>query len=120
MADQDHQYSIYGSTTGGDPNLQSPIEGPMQAKELLDKMELKPRLLGILRNLGLRYPIKSRADFLGAIKRDVPGACQIPDRPLSLKDMVSLLRDSDFPLNSDLEAASRLAEACPISAVSAE
>lgn len=116
MADKERRYSIYGSRTGADAGELAPPDGVHQAEEWLEKMELKPGMLALLNTLNLRYPIGSKSEFLSAIKADVQTGCEISGKKMTLKDMISLLKESDFPIRSGSEAASLLAQACPVPA----
>jgi hypothetical protein len=116
MAEKEDKYSIYGSTSGIDAGSLRPVDGVHQAEEWAEKMDMKPKMLGLLRSMKLSYPIKSREEFAGMIKKDIPTACEVSGRKLSLKEMISILKDTDFPVKNEIEAASLLASACPVPA----
>jgi hypothetical protein len=116
MAEKEEKYSIYGSTSGIDAGSLRPVDGVHQAEEWAEKIDMKPQMLDLLRSMNLNYPIKSREEFAGMIKNDTPTACEVSGRKLSLKEMISILKDTDFPVNNEIEAANLLASACPVPA----
>ena len=118
MTDKESEYSIYGSRTGADAGGLRPDEGIHQAEEWVQKLELKPQMLDLLRSLQIDYPINSRDEFISRVKDDMPTNCEVAGKKLSIKEMISILNDSDFPIRNELEAANLMAEACPVSAVS--
>ena len=74
---------------------------------------LKVQVERILQRLAIQYPIKTKVDFLKAIKADVPDICDTGKQKLSLRGLIKLLREADFPLHSDHEAAELLAAFLP-------
>ena len=121
MGEKRPKYSIYGFTPGTTTHPQSPIGGSQQPVEVRELQELKARVERILRGLVIRYPIRSKAEFMDIVVADVPDLCEAAGgKRLSLRDLIFSLRDADFPLRSDHEAAELLAASCPVSAQAAE
>lgn len=118
MADKEYEYSIYGSRTGADAGGLQPDEGIHQAEEWMQKLELKPQMLDLLRSLNIGFPINTREEFISRVKDDVPTTCEVAGKKLSIKDMIAILKESDFPIKNEIEAASLMADACPVSAIS--
>jgi len=109
MSDRGPRYSIYGES----PEVS-------EATELHEIERVKADALEKLKKLGLKYPVRSRQEFLEAIRQDEPVYCYYRGRNISLKELAGYLRDEDFPLEGAAEAATLLAAACPIHAQSPE
>jgi hypothetical protein len=109
MGDEGSRYSIYGES----PDVS-------EATEIHELERVKSDALEKLEKIGLSFPIRTRRDFLNAIRTDKPSYCNYHGKKTSLKELITYLRDEDFPLNSLAEAATMLAAACPIHARSAE
>jgi hypothetical protein len=120
MPDKKARYTIYGEVPETSKRPWTSTEGSWQPVELEEMGEIKMQVERVLQGLAIRYPIKSKAEFLKAVAPDVPGICDIGKRKLSLRDLIKLLREADFPLHSDHEAAELLAASCPIPARSME
>jgi hypothetical protein len=120
MAEKKEKYMIYGTTPGTTTHPQPPIGGSQQPTEMREMEELKARVERVLQGLDIKYPIRSKAEFINIVEADLPDICDPGRRKLSLRDLISILRDDDFPINSVHEAATLLAASCPISARAAE
>ncbi len=121
MVEKKEKYTIYGTTPGTPSHPQSPIGGSRQPAELREMEEQKAEVERVLRGLDIRYPIRSKAEFLDIVARADPRAvCDLGRRKLSLRDLIAILRAADFPIHSGHEAAELLAASCPISAQAAE
>lgn len=122
MAGKKYEYSKYGTTPGGASHShpQSPIGGSKQPNEIRKMESVKTTVERILQGLDIRYPIASKNEFMEIITPDIPGICDIGNKKLSMRDLIFSLRDDDFPIKSDHEAANLLAASCPIIAQAAE
>lgn len=118
MAEKKENYTIYGSVTGpaSESFPQSPSGGPQQPSWLHRMDDIKVEIERFLQGLDISYPIRSREEFMNVLTSDMPGICELEHRTLSLRDLVSITRDDDFPINSDHEAANLLAGTCPMRA----
>ncbi|MGA9140765.1 MAG: MTH865 family protein [Methanocella sp.] len=116
MAEKKENYTIYGSVTGpaSEYSPQSPAGGPQQPSWLHRMEDIKVEIERFLQGLDITYPIRSRGEFMSALTSDIPGICELERRTLSLRDLVSIMRDDDFPIKSDHEAANLLAGTCPV------
>ena len=115
MADKEEKYTIYGSTTGIDAESMRPVGGIHQPEEFAEKMDLEPRMRDMLHGMNISYPIRTREEFASKVKADMPTACEVSGKKLPLGEMISILKDTDFPVRNETEAASLLASACPVS-----
>jgi hypothetical protein len=120
MSDKKPKYTIYGFTPGTTTHPQSPIGGSKQPVELREMQNIKVQVEHILQGLDIKYPIQSKAEFMNIIEADLPDICDLGNKKLSLRDLIFNMKDSDFPIHSDHEAATLLAASCPISAQAAE
>jgi hypothetical protein len=116
MAEKKVNYTIYGSIPGSasESSPQSPTGGPQQPTGLHMMENIKVEVERFLQSLDIKYPIRSRAEFLGLIKRDMPGICDLGERKLSLRDLISITQEEDYPIKSDHAAAELLAGSCPL------
>ena len=118
MAEKKDIYTIYGAIPGAasEEFPQSPAGGPGQPAGLHIIEEMKAQIERFLQARDVRYPIRSRAAFLSMIPRDqdMPDICKLERRKLSLRDLIDITRDEDYPLHSDHEAAELLAGTCPL------
>ena len=116
MAEKKENYTIYGSIPGAASESfpQSPTGGPQQPSWLHRMDDIKVEIEQFLQGLDISYPIRSREEFMNILKTDIPGICELEHRTLSLRDLVSIMRDDDFPIKSDHEAANLLAGTCPV------
>ena len=103
MGDKKPVYDIYGDS--------SPYSEATEVREL-DRV--KSSSLEALKNMGVKFPIKTKKEFIDAITDDRPAACVYRGKEISLKELVESLMDSDFPIRSAASAATLLAAACPI------
>ena len=120
MSDKKPKYSIYGFTPGTTSHPQSPIGGSQQPVELRELEILKTQVEHVLQGLAIAYPIRSKREFLEIVSADLPDLCDVAGRKLSLRDLIFITRDADYPIHSDHEAATLLASSCPVSAQAAE
>jgi hypothetical protein len=118
MAEKKERYTIYGTIPGesSEEYPQSPTGGPQQPVGLHIMENMKVRIEQFLQGLDIKYPIRSREEFMTIIRRDldISGICELEHRKLSLRDLISITQDSDYPLNSDHQAAELLASSCPL------
>jgi hypothetical protein len=110
------RYTIYGEVPETSKQPWTSTEGSWQPVELLKMGELKTKVERILHGLAIKYLIRSKADFLNAVEADIPDICDTGKRKLSLRNLIMMLREADFPINSDHEAAELLAASCPVPA----
>lgn len=103
MGEKEPVYSIYGEASEYS-----------EATEVREQERVKSDALEAFRDIGIRFPVASKGEFLKAIRKDRPTACHYRGRTLTLRELVGSLRDSDFPIKSPAEAAVMLAAACPI------
>ena len=122
MTKKDPKYTIYGFTPGTTTHPQSPIGGSQQPTEIRKIENVKSDVEHILHGLDIKYPIKSKSEFLNILVTDFPDVCDLGEneRKLSLRDLIIIMKDSDFPLHSDHEAATLLAASCPVTAQAAD
>jgi hypothetical protein len=120
MPQKDPKYTIYGFTPGTTSHPQSPIGGSQQPVEVRKMENIKVEVEHILQGLDIKYPIKSKKEFLDIIVADFPDMCVLENKKLSLRDLIFMMKDSDFPIQSDHEAAILLAASCPITAQAAD
>ena len=120
MPDKKSRYTIYGELPETSKEPWKSTEGSWQPVELNEMGNLKVQVERILQRLAIQYPIKTKVEFLKAIKADVPDICDTGKQKLSLRGLIKLLREADFPLHSDHEAAELLAASCPLPARSME
>ncbi len=109
MADKGPEFSIYGES----PEFS-------EITEVRELERVKSFTLEIFKNIGMKFPINSKQEFLDAIPEDRPTPCNYRGRNITLKELIGSLMDSDFPLHSVSEAANALAAACPVFAESPE
>jgi hypothetical protein len=116
MAEKKENYTIYGSIPGAASESfpQSPTGGPQQPTGLHMLENIKVEVERFLQSRDIRYPIRSREEFLDVIKQDMPGICDLGERKLSLRDLISITQEEDYPINSDHQAAELLAGSCPL------
>ncbi|HEY3273125.1 MAG TPA: MTH865 family protein [Methanocella sp.] len=116
MAEKKENYTIYGSVPGEASELysQSPVGGPQQPTGLHIMENIKVEIERFLQGMDITYPIRSRAEFLEVIKQDMPGICDLGRQKLSLRDLISITQEDDYPLDSDHQAAELLAGSCPL------
>jgi hypothetical protein len=118
MTEKKDIYTIYGSIPGAatEESPRLPASGPGQPAGLHMIEDMKVQIERFLQARVIRYPIRSRAEFLSIIPRDqdVPGICTMERRKLSLRDLIYITGEGDYPLHSDHEAAELLAGTCPI------
>jgi hypothetical protein len=108
--------TIYGEVPRTSKEPWTSTEGSWQPAGLEELDELKAQVERVLGELAIKYPVRSKADFLKVVKTDVPGICDAGRQKLSLRDLIKLLKETDFPLHSDHEAAELLAASCPVPA----
>jgi hypothetical protein len=118
MSDKKERYTIYGSIPGAASESfpESPAGGPQQPALVHRLDDMKVEIERFLHGLDIAYPIRSKNEFLDMVKKDMPGICELGNRQISLRDLISITRDDDFPLKSVHEAAELLAGTCPIRA----
>lgn len=110
------RFTIYGELPETSKQPWTSTEGSWQPVELNEMGDLKVQVEHILQGLAIKYPIKTKAEFLKAVRHDVQDICDTGKQKLSLKSLIKLLKDADFPLHSDHEAAELLAASCPFPA----
>jgi hypothetical protein len=107
MADKKHAYTIYGES-------QQPSEAAAQ-QELED---VKAKIEQALSRTSLSFPVRSKEELLKAVPGDLDVGCKHIDRRIPLGDLISGLREDDFPMDNAGDAATLIAAHCPISAES--
>jgi hypothetical protein len=109
MGEKEPVYSIYGDSSRFS-----------QATEEREMERVKSEALEALKEMGVRFPVRTKGELLKKIDHDRPTSCRPGGKAMSLKELAGSLRDSDFPLRSAAEAAQMLAAACPIHSESPE
>jgi hypothetical protein len=107
MADEKHAYTIYGES-------QQPSEAAAQ-QELED---VKTNIEEALSSTSLSFPVRSKEELLNVVPGDLDVGCRHVDRRIPLGDLISGLREDDFPMNNVGDAATLIAAHCPVSAES--
>jgi hypothetical protein len=103
MSEKEPVYDIYGESS---PYSTATLERETE--------RVKSETLQAFRSMGVRFPINSKRELLGAIRDDRPTSCRYRGRTVSLKELAGYLTDGDFPLATPAEAALALAAACPV------
>ena len=87
MAEKKENYTIYGSIPGAASESfpQSPTGGPQQPTGVHIMENIKVEVERFLQSRDIKYPIRSREEFLDMIKRDMPGICDLGERKLLLR-----------------------------------
>lgn len=107
MVDRKRAYTIYGES-------QQPSEAASQ-QELED---VKARIEEALSRAGVSFPVRSKEELQKAVPGDLDVGCRHIERRIPLGDLISSLREDDFPMDNAGDAATLIAAHCPISAES--
>ena len=83
-------------------------------KEIEDIEMLKMAIVEQLRDANVQFPIKDKAQLADIYPKGTRKSCIYKGKTLSLHDMIPMLDNSDFPINSAGDAATVLLSKCDL------
>ena len=83
-------------------------------REIEEIDELKIAIVEQLRDAQVQFPIKDKAQLSNIYPRGTRKSCIFRGKVVSLHDLIPLLDNSDFPINSAGDAATVLLSKCDL------